>query len=52
MQLNSCEDQLDFFQSVVHDALNSCIPMRTEKQHPKDKPWITPVNKESIKKRQ
>jgi hypothetical protein len=26
--------------------------MRTVKHHPKDKPWITPVIKESIKKRQ
>ena len=33
MRLNSCEE-LDSFQSVIHDALNSCIPMRTVKQHP------------------
>ena len=26
--------------------------MRTVKQRPNDKPWITPVIKESIKKRQ
>jgi hypothetical protein len=52
MRLNSCEEQLDSFQSVVHVALNSCIPMRTVKHHPNDKPWITPVIKESIKKRQ
>ena len=52
MQLNSCEEQLESFQSVVHVALNSCIPMRTVKHHPNDKPWITPVIKESIKKRQ
>jgi hypothetical protein len=38
MRLNSCEEQLDSFQSVVHVALNSCIPMRTVKQHPNDKP--------------
>ena len=31
MRLNSCEEQLDSFQSVVHVALNSCIPMRTVK---------------------
>ena len=52
MRLNSCEVQLDSVQSVVHDALNSCIPMRTVKPHPDDKPWITPVIKESSKKRQ
>ena len=45
MRLNSCEEQLDFFQSVVHVALNSCIPMRTVRHHPNDKPWITPVIK-------
>ena len=42
--------KLDYFQSVVHVALNSCIPKRTVKQHPNDKPWITPVINESIKK--
>ncbi|CAB4001956.1 Hypothetical predicted protein [Paramuricea clavata] len=52
VRLNSCEEQLDSFQSVVHVALNSCISMRTVKHHPNDKPWITPVIKESIKKRQ
>ncbi|XP_028403413.1 uncharacterized protein LOC114526110 [Dendronephthya gigantea] len=52
MRRNSCDDQLDLFQSVVHGALNSCIPMRTVKLHPNDKPWITPAIKESIKKRQ
>ncbi|XP_028411930.1 uncharacterized protein LOC114534656 [Dendronephthya gigantea] len=49
---NSCDDQLDLFQSVVHGALNSCIPMRTVKLHPNDKPWITPAIEESINKRQ
>ncbi|CAB4023186.1 Hypothetical predicted protein [Paramuricea clavata] len=32
MRLNSCEEQLDSFQSVVHVALNSCIPMRRQQR--------------------
>ena len=52
MPLNSCDDQLASFQRVVHDALDSCIPLRTVQQHPNDKPLITPAVGESIKKRQ
>ena len=50
MQLNSCDDQLDSFQRVVHNAMDSYIPLRTVKQYPNDKSWIT--IRESIKKRQ
>ena len=32
--------------------MDSCIPLRTVKQHPNDKPWITPAIREFIKKRQ
>ena len=52
MRLNSCDDQLDSFQRVVHNAMDSCIPLRSVKQLPNDKPWITPAIREFIKKRQ
>ena len=32
--------------------MDSCIPLRTVKQYPNDKPWITPAIREFIKKRQ
>ena len=51
MRLNSCDDQLDLFQRVVHNAMD-CIPLRTVKQHPNDKPWITPAIREFIQKHQ
>ena len=51
-RLNSCEDQLNVFQSVVLGACNSCLPMRSVKLHSSDKPWITSDIKDSIKKRQ
>ena len=52
MRLNSCDDQLDSFQRVVHNAMDSCTPLRYVKQHPNNKPWITPAIREFIKKRQ
>ena len=51
-RMNSCDDQLSEFQSVVTDALNTCLPVRSVKLHPSDKPWITSEIKESISKRQ
>ena len=52
MRLSSCDDQLDSFQQAVHNAMDSCVPLRSVKQHPNDKPWITPAIREFIKKRQ
>ena len=50
--LDSCEDQLKYFQRVVTGAMNRCLPMRLVKRHPTDKPWVTPEIKDAIKKRQ
>ena len=51
-RLNSCEKQLEVFQSMISSAINFCLPMRSVKTHPRDKPWITPDIKSCIKKRQ
>jgi hypothetical protein len=51
-RLNSCKDQLSAFLPVVVGACNSCLPMRSVKLHPSDKPWIISDIKVSVKKRQ
>ena len=51
-RLNSFEKQLEVFQSMISSAINFCLPMRSVKTHPRDKPWITPDIKSCIKKRQ
>ena len=52
MWLNSCEHQLEAFQTVIDDAIDSYLPIVSVKKHPNDKPWITPLIKDTIKKRQ
>ena len=51
-RLNSCDEQLDVFQSMISTAINVCLPMRSVKIYTRDKPWITPDIKSCIKKRQ
>ena len=51
-RLNSCEEQLDVFQSTISNAINFCLPMRSVKTYTRDKPWITQDIKGCIKKRQ
>ena len=52
MRLNSCEHQLEAFQTVIDDAIDSYLPIFSVKKHPNDKPWINPLIKDTIKKRQ
>ena len=52
MRLNSCEHQLEAFQTVIDDAIDSYLPIVSVKKHPNDKPWITPLIKDTIIKRQ
>ena len=49
---NSCEKQLEVFQSMISTAINSCLALRSVKTYIRDKPWITPDIKSCSKKRQ
>ena len=51
-RFNSCENQLEVFQSMISTAINFCLPMRSVKTYIRDKPWIAPDIKGCIKKRQ
>ena len=46
------EDQFNDFQSTLAIAMDKCLPMRSVKLHPTDKPWMTVEIKDAIKKRQ
>ena len=49
---NTCEDKFNLFHSQITTAINSCLPVRSIKLHPTDKPWMTADIKDAIKKRQ
>ena len=50
--MSLCEDQFNDFQSTLATAMDKCLPMRSVKLHPTDKPWMTVEIKDAIKKRQ
>ena len=49
---NTCEDKFNLFHSQITTVINSCLPVRSIKLHPTDKPWMTADIKDAIKKRQ
>ena len=49
---NTWEDKFNLFHSQITTAINSCLPLRSIKLHPTDKPWMTADIKDVIKKRQ
>lgn len=40
-ELESCEEKLDCFMTILQSALDMLIPIRTLKVHYNNKPWIT-----------
>ena len=48
----ACEDQFNLFHSKITKIINACLPVRSIKLHPTDKPWMTAEIKDAIKKRQ
>ena len=50
--MSLCEAQFNDFHSTLAPAMDKCLPMRSVKLHPTDKPWMTVEIKDAIKKRQ
>ena len=46
------DDKVSIFNGVVTQALDGCLPLKTIRIHPTDKPWMTPSIKAEIKLRQ
>ena len=48
----SCEQKLDFFQTVINTGLDCFFPSKIVKLHDHDKPWVTVEFKKIIENRQ
>ncbi len=46
------DDKVSIFNGVVTQALDGCMPLKSIRLHPTDKPWMTPNIKAKIKLRQ
>ena len=52
LNANCTQDKADAFYATVNGAMDTHFPTKVVKVHPTDKPWITSVIKNLIKKRQ
>ena len=50
--MGSCDDQHQFFSSVMNNMIDQYLPLRQIQVDSNDKPWITPEVKDLISKRQ
>ena len=50
--LSNCTEKLNAFQSLLNFAIETFFPLQKIKQHPTDRPWITPELKTLIQQRQ
>ena len=50
--LPNCSEKLTAFQSLLNFAIETFFPLQKIKQHPTDRPWITPELKNLIQRRQ
>ena len=50
--MGSCDDQHQFFSSVMNNMIDQYLPLRRIQVDSNDKPWITPEVKDLISKRQ
>ncbi|CAB3982004.1 Hypothetical predicted protein [Paramuricea clavata] len=46
------DDKVSIFNGVISQALDGCMPLKSIRLHPMDKPWMTPNIKAKIKLRQ
>ena len=50
--LPNCTEKLNAFNELLCFAIDKFFPLKSYKQHPTDKPWITPELKILIEHRQ
>ena len=50
--LNTAEEQYEFFESALNSAIDNCLPRIEKRLYSNDKPWITPAFKTLISQRQ
>jgi hypothetical protein len=45
------DDKVSIFNGVISQALDGCMPLKSRRLHPTDKPWMTPNINAKIKQR-
>jgi hypothetical protein len=51
-EAENLDDKVSIFNGVISQALDGCMPLKSIRLHPPDKPWMTPNIKAKIKLRQ
>ena len=51
-RMQSCNNQFQYFSSTINSIVEEYLPLRRVKVDSSDKPWITPIIKNMISKRQ
>ena len=51
-RLTTCEEKYSYYQTIVNSLMEHCFPIKTVTRHVADKPWITDMFRNLIRKRQ
>ena len=51
-RLPTCEDQLQYFTTTIHELIEKHFPQKTVTRHTSDKPWVTDRFRDLIRRRQ
>ena len=51
-RLTTCEEKYSYYQTIVNSLIEHCFPIKTVTRHTADKPWITDLYRNLIRKRQ
>ena len=51
-RLTTCEEKYSYYQTIVNSLMEHCFPIKTVTRHTADKPWITDMFRNLIRKRQ
>ena len=49
---NHCEEKYSYYQTIVDSLMEHCFPIKIVTRHTADKPWITDLFRNLIRKRQ
>ena len=51
-RLNICEEKYVYYQTIINSFMEHCFPIKTVTRHTAEKPWITDLFSNLIRKRQ
>ena len=51
-RLTTCEEKYSYYQTIVNSLMEHCFPIKTVIRYTADKPWITDMFRNLIRKRQ